>query len=94
MIPAVICNFLIRSITFQISQKNRSDAPSKSFSSVTAVENLDLVTRTSCSELDYFVIFSTNTTSKDKDGILVDLSHAAAERICGNRRAEGFPSVC
>lgn len=78
-----------------MSQQYRSNVVSKNLPPVTAIESLDTVSRTSCLSLDYFVVFSSNTTTHDKDKTIhLNFSHAVAERICENRQAEGFPSVC
>ena len=56
--------------------------------------NLDLISRQMCSELDYFVVFSSIVSSRGNAGQTnYGFSNDIMERICEQRRADGLPAL-
>ncbi|XP_055376639.1 fatty acid synthase [Condylostylus longicornis] len=61
---------------------------------VNGTKYLDILSRTMCPELDYFICFSSVSCGRGNIGQTnYGLANSAMERICENRQASGFPGM-
>ena len=61
---------------------------------VNGCQNLDLVTKSSCHELDHFVCFSSVVSGRGNPGqINYGYANSVMERICERRKREGLPGL-
>jgi len=77
-----------------LENQTPQDFETVSMPKVIGTKNLDVVTRKSCSDIEYFVVFSSVSCGRGNAGQTnYGFANSVMERICEARKEDGLPGV-